>query len=301
MDEFLRGRPATTARVYRNDLSSLLEFAGGKSLPLADWRTPEAREYARALEARRLSAATRARMLAVARSFFGYYVNEAPVSGWPAPPRNPFADVSGPDVARGKTPLLDRRHVLKLLSAFSPDDPEERRDLLVTLLLFNCSARIAEALAARLEDVAEEKAVRTIRVRRKRDKEDRLILPAYVTRLLDEHIRLWPIERGHLFRSRARNRPDRHLTAAAYRAALKRYAARAGLDPRTIRPHSGRTYWINAGHDSTQDLYLVSRAAGHASVDQTADYLRSTSDLRRHPSLAVDLSLPQWRARRSPK
>ncbi len=92
----------------------------------------------------------------------------------------------------------------------------------------------------------------------------------------------------------------RPISARAIHAMVKRYARKAGLDPRVLRPHSGRVFFITQSYLKTRDLERMARAVGHRELATTRRYLRLGAVLEDHPAKLIDL-LPHRRggARRS--
>jgi integrase/recombinase XerD len=120
------------------------------------------------------------------------------------------------------------------------------------------------------------------------------VLSKEVRDALEDHLKASRIESGYVFRSsRGTNEHSsaRHVSPRAIHSSLKRYARRAGLDPRSIRPHSGRVFFITQAYAQTHDLERVARAVGHRNIATTRRYLRYQERISMHAALSVKILL----------
>ncbi|HEV3026803.1 MAG TPA: site-specific integrase, partial [Planctomycetota bacterium] len=247
------------------------------------------------LEARSLAPATIARKLAVARGLFAYLADlDQPPVGLPS--RNPFRRIRPPRFDRtvGKTPCPVPEEVRRLLRTIGARTARRRRDLLVTLLLFNQGLRISEV--ARLERCHVQKhGKRTyLALVGKGGSEIRSVLPYDLAALLERHLRSRHSPSRFVFTRMDQGEeggrgPDRPLGVRTIRAKLKDYVLKAGLDPAQVRPHSGRVFFITQSYLKTRDLERVARAVGHRELATTRRYLRLGSALEDHPAMLMDL------------
>lgn len=286
-----------TRDMYASDLRDLSQFLArrlGLSLPSITeehalaWRTH--------LEARSLAPATIARKLAVARGLFAYLADlDQPPAG--LPPRNPFRRIRAPrfDRSVGKTPCPAPGDVRRLLRAIGSRTARRRRDLLLTLLLFNQGLRISEAARLERGHVKRQGRKTYLALVGKGGSEVRSILPKDLAALLERHLRGQNPPGRFVFTRMDRERrgaqgPDRPLLVRTIRAKLKDYVLKAGLDPGQIRPHSGRVFFITQSYLKTRDLERVARAVGHRELATTRRYLRLGSMLEDHPAMLMDLT-----------
>jgi len=294
---------APTRRMYLSDLSDLSRFIDHQlHLKLPVIGEEHALAWQAHLTARALAPATIARKLAVAKCYFAYLLDlDEPPSGLPT--KNPFRRIRPPRFDRtvGKTPCPDPASVRRLLITIGDRSPRTRRDLLITLLLFNQGLRVAEVAKLERSNVLVHGRRTYLSLVGKGGSEIRSVLSSDVAALLDRHLHEQPLKGRFLFtrmdgegkRNRDLNRP---LATRSIHAQLKTYAAKAGLDPALIRPHSGRVFFITQSYLKTRDLERVARAVGHRELATTRRYLRLGSALEDHPASLIHL-MPPKRAR----
>jgi site-specific recombinase XerD len=281
-----------TRRIYTSDLKDLEGFLSIQGQPdLVRVNEDLAVAWRAHLGDRGLAPATIARKLAVAKGFFNYLLDldERP-EGLTA--RNPIRRLRAPryDQTVGKTPCPGPNEVRKLLRVIGARDPRSRRDLLITLLLFNQGLRVSEV--ARLE----RSHVRAMGKRTylalvgKGGAEIRSVLSDQCTVLLGRHLKALPAGGRFIFRRLDGGAEDRPLSPRTIHARLKSYVRRAGLDPTQIRPHSGRVFFITQSYLKTRDLERVARAVGHRELATTRRYLRLGALLEDHPAGLIDLT-----------
>ena len=283
--------------MYASDLRDLSQFLArrlGLSLPAIteehalSWRTH--------LEARSLAPATIARKLAVARGLFTYLADlDLPPAG--LPPRNPFRRIRAPRFDRtvGKTPCPVPHEVRQLLRTIGSRNAHRRRDLLVTLLLFNQGLRISEAVRLERAHVMKHGRQTYLALVGKGGSEIRSVLPNDLAALLERHLRGQNPPSRFVFTRMDREEEggraaERPLAVRTFRAKLKDYVQKAGLDPAQVRPHSGRVFFITQSYLKTRDLERVARAVGHRELATTRRYLRLGSALQDHPAMLMGLT-----------
>jgi len=126
------------------------------------------------------------------------------------------------------------------------------------------------------------------------------VLSPDVEKTLEEHLRKNVPHGQYVFRAmptnakyhegKGRDPRTRPIGTRSILVMLKRYARLAQLDPRSIRPHGGRVFFITEAYRRTHDLERVARAVGHKSLGTTRRYLRYLEEAKDHAALAVRLT-----------
>jgi integrase/recombinase XerD len=182
-----------------------------------------------------------------------------------------------PPPNKGKTyppEPLTHREVLQLLDAFGRG-PTGLRDRALTVLLWRSGLRIGEALALYPKDV--EPARGTVRVLHGKGDQWRLVgvdapAMAVVVQWLGLRQRLAINGRAPLFCLIEQGRRGGAMRAAQYRDALKRAAARAGIEKR-VHPHGLRhTHAFELAMEGA-NLLMIRRQLGHSSLAVTERYV----------------------------
>lgn len=181
-----------------------------------------------------------------------------------------------------------------LLAACSDDPtPAGVRDAAILAVLFGCGLRRAELTVLSLADY--EIAAGRLRVFGKRSKERYAYLPAGTVAALAD----WLIVRGDLpgplffpIRKGGRSAPGRPLSTQSVYTIVQKRARRAGVSD--ISPHDFRRTFVTCLLENGSDLAIVSKMAGHATVQTTARYDRRPEEAKR--KAAGTLHVP-YRAR----
>lgn len=230
-----------------------------------------------AKEPRPLARRSIARHMAALSSYYARAVDDGTTD------RNPVPNRDRPKVSReSRQPHLTRDEDRALIAAADGDG--SRSSALVALLLLAC-LRISEALSARIENLTRENGHHFIRITRKGDKEERVLLApeAY------ERVRAAVGKRreGPIIATSTGRPMDRK---AAW-ATIRKLGHAAGIGV-PIGPHTLRHAYITRGHELQIPVADLQDAAGHESVDTTRGYDRSRFDLERHASfkIAADLA-----------
>ena len=285
-----------TRRVYRTDLLDLQRLVN-RQFPRTFPALSE--EHAMAwrahLDARSLAPSTIGRKIAVARGFFTFLLDlDEPPQG--LSPKNPFRRIRPPrfDRSVGKTPAPDPEGVRRLLGVIGKRTPRARRDLLITLLLFNQGLRVAEVAKLERSQILTHGERTYLSLVGKGGSEIRSVLSEDVVGLLGRHLCTLPPDGRFVFtrmdgRRIVEGSALRPLATRTIHARLKIYARKAGLDPSLIRPHSGRVFFITQSYLKTRDLERVARAVGHRELATTRRYLRLGQALDDHPASLLRL------------
>lgn len=263
-------RNANTRAAYGRDLGDFITWCAERDLDPLTVHRSHFGLYARGLEAEGRSAATVARRLSALAGFFRWCEEEAVID------HDPAARVRRPRVPKESPTLgLDKTETEALLAATT--DP---RDLALVLLLTLNGLRVSEAIAAQADDLSTERGHRTLEVRGKGDRVDRVPLAPRTAEALEAV--LAGRDSGTILLTDDGRPWDRHR--AAYR--IRRLARAAGLDKR-ITPHSLRHTGVTLALDAGVPLRDVQDFARHADPRTTRRYDRGRASLDRHATYAL--------------
>lgn len=211
-----------------------------------------------------LAAASASRALVVARGLHKFAVSEGAVAADVA------AGVSPPKVGEKLPDTLTIDEVGRLLDACPAETPTQLRDKALLEVLYATGARISEALALVVDDIAEARDF--IKVTGKGDKQRVVPVGGAAQRALEAYL-----VRGRPALSTGKshavflNKRGGTLSRQSSWTIIKDAASRAGLDkeisPHTMR-HSFATHLLEGG----ADVRTVQELLGHASVTTTQIY-----------------------------
>ena len=263
-----KGCSQNTLAAYRNDLTQMARFlAAEQAKDTVRSYDEHLRSYLLKLREKRYSAATTARKIASARSFFKFMVASGRMKA------NPTTDLPAPHVRRYSLKFLSSIDYRKLLAEPAKlSTPEAKRDVVMLELLYATGLRISELVSLNVGDLDIEQG--HVNVRSKRQVPfDRDVGRVLASFLRNDRLDLLCDENEHaLFL----NRRGRRLTRQGFWQILKEYASRAGLGdkvtPQTLR-HSYARHKLQNG----TDLRELQQLLGHA-------YISSTRIYRQHPS-----------------
>lgn len=277
---FLLGRPATTQRVYRNEVRCFLTFLN-RSASRAD--AADLRGYIEQCRKAKLSLGTIRHKVAVIKSFFAFLFEEGELD------EDPMARIATPP-----NPTLESSRCLSgdQVAAFFGQIPKHRlvglRDRAIFLLAANCGLRLSELSRLSVGDISEgpEKGWRTIRIQGKGERVREVharpevweFVLAYLQRRKESLTEPSPlfasVLRGRSIRPQA---SDLRIPPATIYKRFKRLARKAAL-PSWASPHCLRHYFAAESHQNGAPAESVRRALGHSSLKTTQRYLdRMTS------------------------
>jgi integrase/recombinase XerD len=260
-----RGLAPLTLESYAHDLQDFREFL--YTLPRTAWEEvslEDLQNYLAALEARGLSARSRARRLSALRQFFRFLLREEKLSA------NPVELLDSPRLPMKLPKVLGEQEVARLLSATDPATPLGQRDGALLEVLYATGLRVSELVGLTLKQVDLRRGV--VRVRGKGNKER--VVPMVDQAV--EKIKLYLSQgRPRLLQSRESpflflNRRGGPLSRQGFWKILKRYALEAGvrdLSPHTLR-HSFATHLLSRG----ANLRVLQLLLGHADLATTQIY-----------------------------
>ena len=210
-----------------------------------------------------LMAASRARKVSALRSFFKYLTDKAHLLD-----HNPIQNLEYPSVRRSLPKYLSMEESVKLLE--SVDGPFKERDYCFLMLFLNCGLRVSELCGLNISDIKENQ----IRVLGKGNKERMLYLNDACIDAINEYLphRLTPNNdtgnAGALFISKKRNR----IRKTSVEALVKKYIAKAGLDPSKYSAHKLRHTAATLMYKNGTDIRTLQDVLGHDSINTTMIY-----------------------------
>ncbi|MFC1913802.1 site-specific tyrosine recombinase XerD [Chloroflexota bacterium] len=273
-----KGFSGNTAAAYRNDLYQLADFTGvaaakeGTAPIWSNFGRQGMLSYMLDLKERGYAAATVARKVAAARSFFNFLVAEGVIKV------SPTENMSSPSVGKALPKPISISQVRQLLEQPAKlDTAEAKRDRAMLELLYASGMRISELVALNMGDVDTEGGY--VRCFGKGHKER--IIPIYeqAAQMVKEYMEK---TRPRLTHGKAEtaiflNPRGERLTRQGFWQKLKEYARSANLgaeiSPHTLR-HSFATHMLSGG----ADLRAVQELLGHANIATTQVYTHLTTD-----------------------
>lgn len=252
-----------TCRHYRRHLDAFANHC--RDAGIDDWTAVDVhrvRTFAALLHRRGNAGKTLQAVLAAIRALFNFLLREGQVQ------HNPAQDVRAPRSGRKLPEPLDVDQMAQLLQAPAAD-PLARRDHAVMELLYSSGLRLAELVAADINDLDRREAL--IRVTGKGSK-DRIVP---VGRAALAALDAWLEVRGQwagasetaLFVSRNGAR----LSARSVQERLRRRGLERGVAGR-IHPHKLRHSFASHILESSGDLRGVQELLGHADISTTQIY-----------------------------
>lgn len=260
-----RGLAPLTLESYSHDLQDFREFlftlarTSYEEVSLADLQN-----YLAALEARGLSARSRARRLSALRQFFRFLLREEKLSA------NPVELLDSPRLPLKLPKVLGEGEVEALLAATDPATPLGQRDGALLEVLYATGLRVSELVGLTLKQVDLRRGA--VRVRGKGNKERVVPMVPRAVEKLDLYLSQG---RPRLLQGRESpflflNRRGGPLSRQGFWKLLKNYALKAGvrdLSPHTLR-HSFATHLLSRG----ANLRVLQLLLGHADLATTQIY-----------------------------
>jgi integrase/recombinase XerC len=270
------GKSALTIRVYRSELDRFLAWAG----PRVDVRRVRPQTIARYLtspeslvspDGTKRSVRTVNRTRTVIRLLFGYLAETGTIRRSPARVlKNARTD---PPIPLALTDEEVRRF-LHVLDVEAEEGEIGRRDRVLFTLLLRSGMRLAAALALDVEHL--DLTAGTAATNGKHNREQRVILPRDVVKLLRRHLKETGVTTGAVFRT-SRGR----LSARQAQYRFHSLIELAGI-ARPLTVHSLRHTFATRLRERTGDLRIVQAALGHRQLSTTEVYAHVEEDeLRR--------------------
>ncbi|MDD2900997.1 MAG: site-specific tyrosine recombinase XerD [Syntrophales bacterium] len=260
-----RGLAPLTLESYSHDLQDFREYLF--TLARNAWEEvslDDLQNYLAALEARGLSARSRARRLSALRQFFRFLLREEKLSA------NPVELLDSPRLPMKLPKVLGEEEVAALLAATDPATPLGQRDGALLEVLYATGLRVSELVGLTHKQVDLRRGV--VRVRGKGNKER--VVPM-VPRAVEKLNLYLSQGRPQLLKGRDShylflNRRGGPLSRQGFWKILKQYALKAGVrdfSPHTLR-HSFATHLLSRG----ANLRVLQLLLGHADLATTQIY-----------------------------
>ncbi len=281
-----RGAARNTRAAYARDLADFARWLTTAGTDLERAARTDIEDYIAHLAAAGSSEATRARRLSAIRQLYRFVLSE----GWRED--DPAARISGPKLTRKLPTTLSIDDVDRLLAASrDTSKPPAKMMRLICLIemLYATGMRVSELVALPVAAVRGDPRMILIRGKGGRERMVPLSDPARAAladwvglRDTDEQTRRSPF----LFPSRGK---AGHLTRVAFWQALKALAAKAGLDPEGISPHTIRHAFATHLLANGADLRSIQTLLGHADISTTEIYTHVLDErlrtlvLEKHP------------------
>lgn len=208
-----------------------------------------------------LKASSRARKISTIRSFYKYLTQKAKLIDV-----NPLQDIDSPKVPKTLPRYLTLEEAQRLLQ--SVDGKNKERDYCILCIFLNCGLRISEIVGLNISDIRADQ----IRVYGKGDKERIVYINDAVATALNEYLYIRKdiaaIDKNALFLSNRRVRISRE----SVHALVKKYLARAGLDPDKYSAHKLRHTAATLMLQSGVDVRTLQELLGHENLNTTQIY-----------------------------
>lgn len=208
-----------------------------------------------------LTAASRARKISTARSFYKYLTVKAKLIDV-----NPLQDIDSPKVPKTLPRYLTLQEAEQLLS--SVDGKNRERDYCILCIFLNCGLRISEIVGMNLQDIRADH----LRVFGKGSKERVVYINDAVAAALNDYLlirkNIAAIDKNALFLSNRRERISRETVHAM----VKKSLLRAGLDADKYSAHKLRHTAATLMLQNGVDVRTLQELLGHENLNTTQIY-----------------------------
>jgi integrase/recombinase XerD len=263
-----KGYSKNTVAAYRNDLTQLAAFVHvEQARGLVQPYDEVLKSYLLKLREKRYSAATTARKIASAKSFFRFMVASGKMK------ENPTRNLPSYHVGKHSLTFLSSAEYQSLLAESAKlSTPEARRDTVMLELLYATGLRISELVSLDIKDIDLKQNCVRINPKRRVPFESRLnsILGNFLRNdrldlLYDE-----TVEAVFL------NRRGTRLTRQGFWQIIKGYASKAGLGDK-VTPQTLRHSFARRKLQSGTELSQLQQLLGHAYISSTRIYQQPAS------------------------
>ncbi len=278
-----RDAAENTLKSYHRDLT---HFASQHNMKTAS--AEDIISYLAGLEAEGLAPTTRARRLSAIKQLYAFAFQE----GWRAD--NPAARIKGPKKQKHLPQTLSEAEVWALLDAASTTGHNEgikARNRCLFQLLYATGLRVTELVSLPLAAVLGDPRMILVKGKGGGERMVPLSPPAKAALATWLPLRAATLkEKGHgsrfLFPSR---KPDAHLSRVQFFRLVEQVALKAGLDPRSLSPHTLRHAFATHLLANGADLRAIQMLLGHADIATTEIYTHVLDErlkalvLEKHP------------------
>ena len=266
-----KGYSQNTVAAYRNDLTQMAAFiAAEEAKGILKSYDELLKGYSLKLREKRYSAATTARKIASARTFFKFMVDSGRVT------ENPTHNLSSPQVSRHSLNFLSSSEYQKLLAEPAKlSTPEAKRDVVMLELLYATGLRISELVSLNVKDI--DLKQHCVHINGKRD----VPFDHNLSQILGDFLRNARLDLLYDEREEALflNRRGKRLTRQGFWQIIKDYASKAGLGNK-VTPQTLRHSFARRKLQSGTDLRQLQQLLGHAYISSTKIYERLPSRQR---------------------
>ena len=211
-----------------------------------------------------LSATSRARKIAVIRSFYKYMTTKAPIDK--RLKENPVADLDSPKQRRSLPRFLSLDESVNLLQSVSGENRE--RDYCILTIFLNCGLRISELAGLNLTDLRAD----SIRVLGKGNKERTVYINDACAEAINDYLKLRKqiaaADKRALFLSNRRSR----ISTSTIHSLVKKHLLTAGLDSTKYSSHKLRHTAATLMLKSGVDIRTLQELLGHEHLNTTQIY-----------------------------
>jgi integrase/recombinase XerD len=252
-----------TVAAYRNDLTQMAAFIDAEEAKgLLKSYDELLKGYLLKLREKRYSAATTARKVASAKTFFKFMVDSGRVK------ENPTQNLPSPQVSRHSLSFLSSSEYLKLLAEPAKlSTPEAKRDAVMLELLYATGLRISELVSLNAKDIDLKQHCVHVNAKRQVPFDHNLSL------ILGDFLRNGRLDLLYDEREEALflNRHGKRLTRQGFWQIIKDYASRAELGSK-VTPQILRHSFARRKLQSGTDLHQLQQLLGHAYISSTRIY-----------------------------
>jgi integrase/recombinase XerD len=258
-----KGYSQNTLAAYRNDLTQMVAFITKEQAEGIITSYDELlKSYLLKLREKRYSAATTARKVASAKSFFKFMVDSGRMR------ENPTQNLPSPQVSRPALKFLSPVEYQKLLAeAEKLSTPEAKRDAVMLELLYATGLRISELVSLNVKNIDLEQNCVHINSRRQVPFDHRLSLILGNFLRSDRLDLLYDEKEEALFL----NRRGKRLTRQGFWQIIKDYASKAGLGGK-VTPQTLRHSFARRKLQNGIELRQLQQLLGHVYISSTRVY-----------------------------
>jgi integrase len=297
MATWLQGKPDNTRSSYKKAMKGFFDFTGRRPEEITPVDVARWKEHLKLT----CSDATVAQRLSAVSSYFNY-LQKPQADGRPLREFNPVDGVERGDLEVSpyeKAKKLSIKDFRKILAQIDPATVMGARDRALILFYVLCGRRRSEVVNLKGGDLRVDGGKVVYRVRLKGGKVKWKELPPPVWQAISHYLDLAgrtltdeipvfvaTVDNGDYLRHwHGTPEPDGEtpITGAAVSQAIKRYAAKAGIDPSSLSLHSLRHLGAELFQEASGDVRQTQLFLDHAHLNTTQIYLEQlTGEEHRH-------------------